>query len=114
MNLATPKAFLYGSAALLLVASSPALAQETSLRLTIKNNRFEPAELRAPAGKPIRLFIQNLDRTPEEFESKTLRVEKVIAAQSDATIQIRALQPGRYRFFGEFHEATAQGVLVVE
>ena len=102
------------SGASFLMLASSASAQEVALRLTIKNNRFEPAELRAPAGKPIRLHIQNLDRTPEEFESKTLRVEKVIAAQSEATIQIRALQPGRYRFYGEFHEATAQGALVIE
>src|SRR4051794_30016738 len=101
-------------AASLMTAVSTASAQEVALRLTIKNNRFEPAELRAPAGKPIRLQIQNLDRSPEEFESKTLRVEKIVPAQSETTVQIRALQPGRYRFYGEFHEATAQGVLVVE
>src|SRR3954447_5077641 len=105
-------AALWGASFLML--ASGASAQEVALRLTIKNNRFEPAELRAPAGKPIRLHIQNLDRTPEEFESKTLRVEKIVPAQSDATVQIRALQPGRYRFYGEFHEATAQGALVVE
>jgi plastocyanin len=111
--LRTTKAGLVAMA-FIMAALSGASAQETALRLTIKNNRFEPAELRAPAGKPIRLLIQNLDRTPEEFESKTLRVEKIIAAQSEATVQIRALQPGRYRFYGEFHEATAQGALVVE
>ena len=93
---------------------APAAAQETTARLTIKNHRFEPAELKVPAGKPITLLVRNADPTPEEFESKTLRVEKVIAGNSEATIRLRALQPGRYRFYGEFNEATAQGALVVE
>jgi hypothetical protein len=51
---------------------------------------------------------------PEEFESKTLRVEKVIAGNSEATTRLRALDAGRYPFFVEFNEATAQGVLVTE
>jgi plastocyanin len=99
----------------LLSGLAPAAAQEAvTARLTIKDHRFEPAELRVPAGKPITLLVRNADPTPEEFESKTLRVEKVIAGNGEATIRLRALQPGRYRFFGEFHEATAQGALVVE
>ena len=93
---------------------APAAAQETTVRLTIKGHRFEPAEVKVPAGKPITLLVRNADPTPEEFESKTLRVEKVIAGNNEATIRLRALQPGRYRFYGEFNEATAQGALVVE
>jgi len=90
-------------------------AQETvSLEITIKNHRFEPAELRAPKGKAIKLTVKNADPTPEEFESKVLRVEKVIAGNSEAVFNLKPQQPGRYKFFGEFHEKTAQGYLVVE
>lgn len=100
---------------LLLGAAVPAKAQNTTtVRLTIQGHRFQPAEVRVPAGRPITLVVRNADPTPEEFESKTLRVERVIAGNSEATIQLRALQPGRYRFFGEYNEATAQGTLVVE
>ena len=67
-----------------------------------------------PAGKPITIRVDNQDATPEEFESKTLRIEKIIPGKSSGTFNVRALQPGRYKFFGEFNEATAQGVLVVE
>jgi plastocyanin len=103
------------TAALFTLALTPASAQDaTSLQLSIKNHRFEPAEIKAPAGKALTLKVKNLDATPEEFESKTLRVEKIIAGNGEATIQLRALQPGRYKFFGEYHESTAQGVLVVE
>jgi plastocyanin len=109
------KALLAAAAPLVLLAAPPASAQDaTTLQLSIKNNRFEPAEIKAPAGKPLTLKVKNLDATPEEFESKTLRVEKIIAGNGEATIQLRALQPGRYKFFGEYHESTAQGVLVVE
>jgi plastocyanin len=103
------------AAPLTLLAVAPACAQEaTTLQLSIKNNRFEPAEIKAPAGKALTLKVKNLDATAEEFESKTLRVEKIIAGNGEATIKLRALQPGRYTFFGEYHESTAQGTLVVE
>jgi plastocyanin len=103
------------AAPLALLPVAPACAQEsTTLQLSIKNNRFDPAEIKAPAGKALTLKVKNLDPAPEEFESKTLRVEKIIAGNGEATIQLRALQPGRYKFFGEYHESTAQGTLVVE
>lgn len=90
-------------------------AQEgTTVRLTLKEHRFQPAEIRVPAGKAVTLQVMNADATPEEFESKTLRVEKVIAGNSEATIPLRPLKPGRYKFFGEYNEATAQGVIVAE
>jgi len=111
------KIFLgFGAAALLLASAvTNVRAQEAvSLEITIKNHRFEPAELRAPKGKAIKLTVKNADPTPEEFESKVLRVEKVIAGNSEAVFNLKPQQPGRYKFFGEFHEKTAQGYLVVE
>lgn len=93
----------------------PVLAQEAvTVSITIKDHRFQPAEVKVPAQKPLVLKVSNLDSTAEEFESKTLRVEKVIAGNSEATIRVRPLQPGRYKFVGEFNEATAQGTLIVE
>jgi plastocyanin len=110
-----PSLLLFATAIVLAPPSAGAQAQEAvSVQLAIKGHRFQPAEVRVPAGKPIALQVRNLDPTPEEFESKTLRVEKVIAGDSEATIRLRALEPGRYKFFGEFNEATAQGVLVAE
>lgn len=88
--------------------------QDTALGVSIKDHRFTPAELHAPAKTPITLVVTNLDSTPEEFESKQMRLEKIVAGNGAITLHIRPLEPGRYRFFGEFHEDTAQGVLVVE
>jgi hypothetical protein len=47
-----------------------------------------------------------------EFESVSLRVERVIAGNSEGVIQIRPLAPGRYDFFDDFNQE-AEGVLVV-
>lgn len=101
------------SLAVLSLASPPAQAQET-VEISISNHRFQPAEVKVPAGKALVLIVKNLDATPEEFESKVLKLEKVIAGKSEARINVRPLTPGRYKFYGEFHEATAQGVLIVE
>jgi hypothetical protein len=92
------------------LAQIPVSAQEAAtLQISIKDHRFQPSELKAPANRPITLAVRNLDPTPEEFESRTLRVEKVVAGNSQITIQLRPLSPGRYRFYGDVNQATAQG-----
>jgi len=92
-----------------------AVAQEShEATITIRNHRFEPAELKVPANKRIALKVVNEDSTSEEFESKEFKAEKVIAGKSSATVRISPLKPGRYKFFGEYNEATAKGVLVAE
>ncbi|MBI3274743.1 MAG: cupredoxin domain-containing protein [Methylocystis sp.] len=97
----------------LLLLGASGGAQE-AVEVSIKDHRFQPAEVRAPADKPITLVVKNLDSTPEEFESKSLRVEKIVAGASTVALRIRPLAAGRYRFFGDYHEDTAQGYLVVE
>lgn len=99
---------------LLSLLSFNALAADTEMALIIKDHRFQPAELRVPADKKVKLIVHNQDATPEEFESHELNREKVIAGGAKATIYIGPLAPGRYPFFGEFNEKTAQGVIVVE
>jgi plastocyanin len=89
-------------------------AEDVTVQLSIKKHRFVPSEIKAPAGKPILLRIKNQDATPAEFESITLRVEKVIAGNSEGVIRLRALEPGRYKFFDDFNKATTQGTLVVQ
>jgi Cupredoxin-like domain len=103
----------FAMAALLLAAGAlAAQAQETSLSISVKNHRFQPAELQAPANVPITLHVKNLDSTPMEFESVSLRVEKVVTPNSEGIVRLRPLSPGRYNFFDDFHQET-NGVLVV-
>jgi plastocyanin len=96
-----------------LAAGGAARAQE-ALSITIKDHKFEPAELKVPANKRVTLTVVNDDPTPEEFESKVLKVEKVIPGKSKATVQFGPLKPGKYKFEGEFNSKSAQGVVVAE
>ena len=100
-------------AAAILTAGGLAQAQDAVIEITVKNHRFEPEEPRAPANRPFTIRIRNLDSTPMEFESARMRVEKVVAANSEGVVKVRALAPGRYGFFDDFHKQ-AKGTLVVE
>ncbi len=82
--------------------------------VTIKDHVFSPSEIHVPVGKPSMLVVNNEDSGPEEFDSSALKVEKVIVGGTYATIRLRPLGPGRYKFMGEFHPETAQGVVVSE
>jgi plastocyanin len=106
----------FGLAALALafMVSPPAQAEDSvTVNISMKDHRFSPAELHAPAGKPIVIIVKNLDSAPAEFESNMLRVEKVVTGGGTITLRIRPLEPGRYRFFDDFHPET-QGYLVVK
>jgi len=97
-----------------LLGSGIACAADTEIRITINDHRFEPAEVRIPANKKVKLLVQNLDATAEEFESHDLNREKLIPGKSTGSIYIGPLSPGRYPFVGEFHDQTAKGAVIVE
>jgi hypothetical protein len=86
----------------------------TEIQLSYKDKKFDPAEISAPANTPIVIKLKNLDTKAMEFESKTLHVEKVVAGNTDVTINVRAQKPGRYEFFDEYNEKVARGALVVK
>jgi len=109
------KAALAAIALVSIAAAVPANAQSaTEIQLSYKDKKFDPAEISAPANTPIVIKLKNLDAKAMEFESKTLKVEKVVAGSSDATINVRAQKPGRYEFFDEYNEKVARGALVVK
>jgi len=89
-------------------------ADEVEVIISIKDHKFDPAEVKVPAGKAVKLTVKNLDATAEEFESKPLKVEKVIAGKATGVIRLKPLAKGSYKFFGEYHEKTAQGMLIAE
>jgi len=98
----------------LLLVPAFVYAADAEFTLTIEDNRFAPPELRVPAGKKIKLVVDNRDASPEELESYELNREKVVAANSRGTLFIGPLAPGRYPFFGDFHKDTARGAIVAE
>lgn len=101
-------------AALTLGVAQLAAAADPEALLIIKNHRFDPTELKVPAGQRVKLTVHNQDSTPEEFESHKLNREKVIPGGAKAVIFIGPLKPGRYEFVGEYNEATAKGVVIAE
>lgn len=112
MNLKTWPALMV--TATLLMAPSAATAQDAEVKLVIREHKFEPAELTVPAGKKIKLVIENQDATAEEFESYELNREKVVPPKGQITVFVGPLKPGRYPFFGDFHKETATGVLIAQ
>jgi plastocyanin len=97
-----------------LAAPLAARADTPEFTIVIENHRFTPAEVTVPAGQRVKLVIDNRDKTPEEFESHDLKREKVISGGTKANVWVGPLQPGTYKFFGEYHEDTAQGKLIAK
>jgi heme/copper-type cytochrome/quinol oxidase subunit 2 len=81
--------------------------------VSYSNGQFQPGDLSAPADRPIVIRVKNLDVKAMEFESTSLRVEKVVAAKSEGVVNVRALKPGRYEFYDDFNEK-ARGALTVQ
>jgi plastocyanin len=103
------------AAALILSTAFGAFAAgEPEFSLVIENHKFTPDRLEVPAGQKVKLKIENKDATAEEFESKELKVEKVIPGKKSATVFVGPLKAGEYKFVGEFNEKTAKGVLVAK
>jgi plastocyanin len=103
---------LLGIAALL--SFVPAALHAQDYTVTIKDHKFTPAEIKVPANKRVEITVINDDATPEEFESKPMKVEKVIPGKSKGVVRIGPLKAGRYPFVGEFHESTAKGTVIAE
>lgn len=89
-------------------------AKTEEYKIVIANHKFIPDKLIVPTGKKIKLLIYNSDNEAEEFESFDLKREKIIPSKSSITIKINPLKPGEYKFFGEFHMKTAQGIIIAK
>ena len=89
-------------------------AEREEYRVVLKNHTFTPAEIQVPADSLLWLVIENKDASAEEFESKDLHREKIIAAGKTAKIKIGPLKIGSYNFMGAFNPDTAQGVVIAK
>jgi len=96
----------------MLAIPSLSFAARPTFTITIKNHEFSPKELIVPANEKVKLIIENQDPTAEEFESYDLNREKIVTGGGKITIFIGPLKPGEYKYFGEFHEDTAQGIII--
>ena len=100
---------------LLPLAAAPAHAQDDpTYRLEFRDGAITPSRLEVPANTRFRLELINQGKTPAEFESKELKKEKVLAAESESVLVIRTLDPGEYPFFDDFHPDAPPAVLVAK
>jgi plastocyanin domain-containing protein len=102
------------AAALLPLSLAVFAAGEPEINVVIEGHKFTPDRIEVPAGQKVKLLVENKDATPEEFESGSLKIEKVIPGKSKATIYVGPLKAGEYKFIGEFNEKTANGVIVAK
>lgn len=101
-------------AAVMALTLSSAVFAEDAYTITIKDHRFTPERLVVPAGQKVKVTVDNQDASPEEFESYELNREKIVGAGRQAVIFVGPLKKGEYKYFGEFHSKTAQGVIAAE
>jgi heme/copper-type cytochrome/quinol oxidase subunit 2 len=102
------------AAVLAMLALTSPLRAETQLEITLSDTGFTPAELTVPAGEPFTLLVHNTTAAAAEFESKDLRIEKIVAAGTDIVINVRAQDPGVYKFVDEFKEDTVFGHITIK
>ncbi|AKU23009.1 cupredoxin domain-containing protein [Massilia sp. NR 4-1] len=98
-----------------ILSAVPAQAEEMpTFTLVMRAGRFLPETIEVPANTKFRLLVKNEGPGAEEFESVELRKEKVLAPGASSFLIFQPLKPGTYKFFGEFHPATAQGRIVAK
>ncbi|MFI4950797.1 MAG: cupredoxin domain-containing protein [Caulobacterales bacterium] len=104
---------IIAGAALLLMAGAAAAAESGGavVTLTLKDHRFTPDKVEAPAGQRIRIELVNRDAATEEFDSTDLEVEQDVTPFGKTTFVVGPLKPGVYHFMGELHADTAGGTL---
>jgi high-affinity iron transporter len=97
----------------LLAGTSQARADDV-LKLEFRQHRFVPDHIVVPANVKFKLMVKNNDDTADEFESVDLNREKLVTPGQTVTVFLGPLTPGTYKFFGDFHQDTAQGVMVAK
>jgi len=89
-------------------------ADPVTYEITLKDQKFAPAELKVPAGKAFIIKLSNENDAPAEFESKEMKFEKVVAGRAEIVVKVKALPKGTYKFVDEYHEDTALGTVIAE
>lgn len=106
-------ATLLAAASFVLLTPLAGADDTVTFEVSVKDHKFEPAEIKSPAGKPIVIKVRNMDAAPIEFESEPLQFETVVKPNAEALIKVKPQKPGRYVFFDDLHQET-KGALLVE
>ncbi len=97
-----------------LSASTTLAADEPAFEIELKDGVITPSQLDVPAKSRFKLVLKNRGQAPAEFESRELRKEVVVAPGSTATLVIRTLDPGEYKFFDDFQPGAPAAVLIAK
>ena len=89
-----------GSLGVMLAMTQAQADGRNEICLTYANGQFEPKEPTVPADAPLTI-------------RETLKIEKVVAGNSEAVLNVRAVKSGRYEFHNDFNEK-ARGFLIVQ
>ena len=81
------------------VAALSAGAGPAEVRIVVRGG-YEPATVRVPAGKPVRLVFDRQETSPcsEEVVFPAFGIRKFLPTGRQTTVEITAPTPGRYEF----------------
>ena len=102
------------AALLALVVGAPAARADDGFQIEFRQHRFVPDRIEVPAHVKFRLLVKNTDATADEFESSQLNREKLVPPGQTVIVFLGPLEPGEYKFFGDFHQDTAKGIIVAK
>lgn len=97
-----------------LLFSNIVFANENVIKIELKNRTMNPNVIEVAANTAFTIEVNNTDNTAEEFESNSLKIEKIIPPKRSAKFKVKPLSPGEYEIFGEFHMDTCQGKIIVK
>ncbi|MGV8843425.1 MAG: cupredoxin domain-containing protein [Pseudomonas sp.] len=102
-------------ALLLLTLGLPTQAASLpSYELVMQDGHFSPQHIEVAAGQRFKIVLHNQGQGPAEFESKPLRVEKVLSPGVQSFVVIHPLRPGQYSFFDDFHLELPAGSIIAK
>jgi len=85
--------------------------------LSMRQFRFQPEELRLPAGEQVQLTLDNLELLPHSLDIDALGIHVPLEGQEQKTITVPALPPGEYELYcgvPGHREAGMVSTLVIE
>jgi Cupredoxin-like domain len=85
-----------------------------TLELSLTGTTFTPAELHVPVGKTFVIKFKNNNATAAELEAKDVKIEKVVPANGEIVVRVKATKAGKFLFVNEYQEDVAKGYIVAE
>ncbi len=93
----------------------------TKYSIRIENGKFTPSTINAPANKKIKLLITNKGANSEQFKSDDLqkaklirKADRIIKSKKRATVTIKPMKKGIYKFYSAKSPKTAIGKIIVK